>query len=188
MPKQRITKEMVVDAAFEIMRLEGMEQIGVKKIAEKLGCSVQPIYSYCNNMEGLREEVCKKVRNFVGEYVRTHIQKENIFQSTGKSYVRLGKEEPNILKTFVTSERKGVSSLWEMYERETDSKVAGIVAEELGIDVACARELHLHMLIYTMGMSTIFSVASPGVPIDEIFAQQEKAYHIFYEHTKGKKE
>ena len=46
MPKQRITKEMVVEAAFEIARNDGMEQVLVKNIAEKIGCSVQPIYSY----------------------------------------------------------------------------------------------------------------------------------------------
>ena len=50
MPKQRITKEMVVDAAFEIARTQGAKQILVKNIADKLGCSVQPIYSYCKNM------------------------------------------------------------------------------------------------------------------------------------------
>ena len=33
MPKQRITKEMVVEAAFEIAREQGMEQVVVKSIA-----------------------------------------------------------------------------------------------------------------------------------------------------------
>lgn len=49
MPKQRITKEMVVDAAFELAREGGMEEVLVKRIAERIGCSVQPIYSYCHN-------------------------------------------------------------------------------------------------------------------------------------------
>jgi len=44
MPKQRITKEMVVAAAFEIAREQGMEQVLVKNIADKIGCSVQPIF------------------------------------------------------------------------------------------------------------------------------------------------
>ena len=35
MPKQRITKEMVVNAAFEIARKSGMEQVMVKNIADK---------------------------------------------------------------------------------------------------------------------------------------------------------
>ena len=41
MPKQRITREMVVDAAFETARSEGMEQVMVKTIAERLHCSVR---------------------------------------------------------------------------------------------------------------------------------------------------
>ena len=61
MPKQRITKDMVVNAAFEIAKKSGMEQVMVKNIADKIGCSVQPIYSYCNNLEGLRQDVTLQV-------------------------------------------------------------------------------------------------------------------------------
>ena len=45
MPKQKITKEMVVDTAFDIARQDGMDRVLIKKIAGKLGCYVQPIYS-----------------------------------------------------------------------------------------------------------------------------------------------
>lgn len=69
MPKQRITKEMVVSAAFEIARNSGMEQVMVKNIADKIGCSVQPIYSYCKNMDGLRQDVIEQVNHFIQEYV-----------------------------------------------------------------------------------------------------------------------
>ena len=64
MPKQRITKDMVVEAAFELAREGGMEQVLVKNIAEKLGCSVQPIYSYCSNMEELKKEVQSRTAVF----------------------------------------------------------------------------------------------------------------------------
>ena len=57
MPKQKITKEMVVDTAFDIARKDGMDRVLIKKIAGKLGCSVQPIYSYCQNIESLKAEV-----------------------------------------------------------------------------------------------------------------------------------
>ncbi len=57
MPKQKITKEMVVDTAFDIARKDGMDRVLIRKIAGKLGCSVQPIYSYCQNIESLKAEV-----------------------------------------------------------------------------------------------------------------------------------
>ena len=36
MPKQKITKEMVVDTAFDIARKDGMDRVLIKKIAGKL--------------------------------------------------------------------------------------------------------------------------------------------------------
>lgn len=51
MPRQRITKEMIVEAAFSLAREGGMEKVLVKNIAERIGCSVQPVYCYCQNME-----------------------------------------------------------------------------------------------------------------------------------------
>ena len=75
MPKQRITKEMVVEAAFEIARKEGAEKVIVKNIAERLGCSVQPIYSYCSNMEGLREELVERTRTFMKDYIASRLDR-----------------------------------------------------------------------------------------------------------------
>ena len=124
MPKQRITKEMVVDAAFEIARKGGMEHVIVKNIAEKLGCSVQPIYSYCTNMEGLRTEVEQKARQFLQAYLEAHSDPQDLFRSTGHAYLQLAKEEPHILSIFVLQKRANVSSIEDLYQLETNPQVA----------------------------------------------------------------
>ncbi len=185
MPKQRITKEMIVDVAFEIARRGGMEKVMVRSIADELGCSVQPIYSYCSNMDGLREEVGDKARNFVGEYIVSHIDGNDLFRSTGRAYLQLAKEEPHILKIFILQERKNIFSLKDIYEMETNPQVAEAIARGLDISVECAKQLHRHMMIYTIGLGTIFTVSSPGIPIDEIFLQQEQAYRIFVNDALG---
>ncbi len=41
--KPKISKEMIVDAAFEIARKEGMENINARTVSEKLSCSTQPV-------------------------------------------------------------------------------------------------------------------------------------------------
>lgn len=184
MPKQRITKEMIVDAAFELAKTEGMEQVLVKNIAKKLGCSVQPIYSYCENMDGLRQEVVKRVRDFVQTYAAAHIQKDDLFRSTGQAYIRLAKEEPHIFKIFILHKREGISSLDDLYRSETDPHVAEFIARSLQIDIGQARLLHLNMLIYTIGIGTIFASTTPGIPADEIFARQESAYDAFIKQAK----
>ncbi len=182
MPKQKITKDMVVNAAFELARSGGMEQVLVKNIAARLGCSVQPIYSYCRNMDSLRQDVIQKTNLFLKEYLAKHIDPNDLFCSTGHAYVRLAKEEPFLFRLFILHERKGISSLEELYQSEANSLIAPAIAQQLGISIEQARQLHLHMLIYTTGIGTIFSVTTPGIPADDIWRQQEKAYQAFLSH------
>ena len=150
MPKQRITKEMVVNAAFEIARSSGMEQVMVKNIADKIGCSVQPIYSYCKNMDTLRQEGAQ-----------------------------LAREQPNLFKIFILHQRKGISSLEDLYQAEASPQAAIFLADKLQISLQRARQLHLNMLLYTIGIGTVFAVATPGISADEIYTQQETAYEAF---------
>lgn len=179
MPKQKITKEMVVDAAFEIARSDGLEQVMVKNIAEKLNCSVQPIYSYCTNMDGLRQDVVERTNAFIQKYVAEHVDKTDMFRSMGHTFVRLAGEEPHIFKMFILQQRNNVSSLDDLYKTSTDPHVAGFIAKSLNISVEKARQLHLNMLIYTIGIGTIFCMTKPGISTDEIFAHQEIAYDAF---------
>lgn len=179
MPKQRITKDMVVSAAFDLARAGGMEAVNVKAIAGALGCSVQPIYSYCDNMEGLRREVELKAKAFVHQYAASRIDRADLFRSTGHAYVSIAREEPHLFKIFILQQRRDIASLADLYNAEAGPQVAGAIARELGISIDRARELHLHMLIYTIGIGTIFSVTDPGIPAEEIFAQQEQAYSAF---------
>lgn len=179
MPKQRITKEMIVDAAFHIARRSGMENVLVKSIADEMGCSVQPIYSYCKNMNGLREAVGDKAREFIHEYVISHIDRNDLFRSTGRAYIQLAKEEPHVFKIFLLQERKNVSSLKDVYETETNPQIAQTVAEDMNISIKTAEQLHLNLLIYTIGLGMVLSASSPGIPIDEIFLLQEQAHQAF---------
>ena len=179
MPKQRITKEMVVNAAFEIARKSGMEQVMVKNIADRIGCSVQPIYSYCKNMDGLRKDVVKQVNCFIREYTAAYIDKNDLFRSTGNAYIRLAKEEPHLFRSFILHKREGISSLDDLYQSEAYPHMAEFIAEKLHISIKQAKRLHLNMLIYTIGIGTIFSVTTPGISADEIYIQQEAACEAF---------
>lgn len=179
MPKQKITKEMVVEAAFELARNGGLDQVLVKNIAQKLNCSVQPVYSYCNNMEGLRQDVMKRTERFMQEYLASHIDREDFFRSTGHAYVRLAKEEPYIFQMFVMHQREGIASLDDLYQTQTNPHMAEFIADALHISTAKARALHLNMLVYTVGIGTILATTRPGISEEEILSLLEAAYQAF---------
>ena len=188
MPKQKITREMVVDAAFHLAREGGMERVLVKDIAARLGCSVQPIYSCFRNMEELRRAAERRTADFMADYLSARLDPDNLFQSTGRAYVQFARDEPELFKLSTLRRREGVPSLDELYDQEASPEVAGAIAAQLGLDRAAARQLHLDMLIYTVGLGTIFSVTTPGIPADEILARQERAYQVFLNHAREKTE
>lgn len=182
MPKQRITQQMVLDAAFALLREGGPEQVLVKNIAQKLGCSVQPIYTYCSNMEGLHRQLEQKAAEFFAAYLASHVDRADLFRSTGYAYLQLAKEEPAIFRLVVLRKRENVSSLSALYAAEASPHVAPAIAAALHIPVQTAQSLHLAMLIFNVGVGTILASCSPGIPIQEMSAQLETAHRAFLQY------
>ena len=106
------------------------------------------------------------------------------FRSTGRAYIQLTKEEPHLFRIFILHQRTGISSLEDLYQSEANAQIPAFLAKKLGVSMAQAKRLHLDMMIYTIGIGTIFSVTEPGIPYDEIFAQQERSYQIFLKQVK----
>ena len=53
-PRAKITKEMVIDAAFEVAREAGAENINARTVAKKLNCSTQPVMYHFATIEELK--------------------------------------------------------------------------------------------------------------------------------------
>ena len=179
MPKQKITRDMVLGAAFSIAREQGPEQVLVKAIAQRLGCSVQPIYSYCENMEALREDLSRMAGAFLGRYLAEHVDRDNLFRSTGDAYLRFAKEEPNLFRLYFFRRRPPAASLAQLCAQESNPRMAAFLQSALGLDEADARALHLHMTIYTMGLSFLLSASGGGLTLEELQRQMEAAYAAF---------
>ncbi|MBE5804377.1 MAG: TetR/AcrR family transcriptional regulator [Clostridiales bacterium] len=179
MPKQRITREMVVDAAFAITRQEGIAQVLVKRIAQELGCSVQPIYSYCNSMDELRAAVAEKAAAHMQAYMAAHIDPADMFRSTGYAYVRYARQEPHLFQLFLQRRRPYMRTLEDLYGRDADPQVPQSIARHLSIPVERAKELHLNMLVFTTGIGVIMATGSRELPEEEMLARLESACQAF---------
>ena len=87
MPKTTtITKEMIINSTFEIVREEGFYNISARKIAKKIGCSTQPIYWVYNSMDDLIRDVVNKVVSYLSEILKN-------YQKSGKPFLDYRSEE-----------------------------------------------------------------------------------------------
>ena len=172
--KQRITKQDVANAAFEAARKGGMQAVTLKNIEKRLDCSPQPIYSCYADIGALRQDVENMTDAFAAEFAKKRAG-EDALAGTGRAYIQFAEEEPELFRIFITHRRRGISSLRELYAAYADPNAA----KQRGTQTAQAERLHLHMLIYTVGLGAIFSAAYPGIKIDEIYSKQKEAFEAF---------
>ena len=59
-PKTKFTKEEIVDAAYEILRVEGEEALTAREVGKRLGTSSSPIFTVFSSMGELKDAALKK--------------------------------------------------------------------------------------------------------------------------------
>lgn len=179
MPKQRITKEMVVEAAFNLAREGGIENVLVKNIAERLGCSVQPVYCYCRNMEELKKEVAAYTGRFMKQYLEDRVDTDDFFRSLGRIYAAFAREEPHLYRLYFLRKRENVNSLEDIFSQEANPATAGYIMKQLGVTRKQAEALYKNMIIFNTGLSFILSSLGEKADIDEIDRLTQGAYNAF---------
>lgn len=97
-PKIKITKEMILDASFEIIRSKGHKNLNVRTIAEYLKCSTQPVLYKFKTVDEIREAVYRKADEYHTAYIMPNDGDENAMLSLGLNYVRFGQEEKNLFR------------------------------------------------------------------------------------------
>ena len=77
MPKAKVTRDMVVEAAFAVARAAGAEQVNARTVSEKLGCSTQPVMYHFATIEALKRAVYAKADRYHSDYLmkigRAHV-------------------------------------------------------------------------------------------------------------------
>lgn len=68
-PKVKVTKEMVLNAAFEITRADGIEAVNAKNVAAYLKCSTQPVMYNFATIEELKLAVFDKAFEYMKKRV-----------------------------------------------------------------------------------------------------------------------
>ena len=51
--KKLITRQKIIDTAFQIVQMDGMDSLNMRNLAKMCNCSTQPIYLSFKNAEAL---------------------------------------------------------------------------------------------------------------------------------------
>ena len=97
-PKNKFTKEEMVEAAMRVVRAKGIDGLTAKTMADELGTSTQPVFTAFGSMDTVRQDVYAAAVRVYDSYVDAGL-KENIpFFGVGMQYIRFAWEEPELYR------------------------------------------------------------------------------------------
>ena len=70
-PKTRVTAEMIVDAAVEVVRQSGFENINARTVSGQLHCSTQPVMYHFSTIDSLKRAAYRRTDHLHSEYMMT---------------------------------------------------------------------------------------------------------------------
>ena len=160
-PKPKITKEMVINAAFEVAREAGGENINARTVAKKLNCSTHPVMYHFATIEELKKAVYAKLEWYHTEYLM-NIQKpqKGVMLGIGLNYIRFAVE----------------NNLLEMIDSEELVPVISAMQETIGMNIEQTKKVFLTISLFAHGYASI--IANNSLEYDEelIKSHIEQAY------------
>lgn len=115
-PKNKFTKEEMVEAALRVVREKGIDGLTAKTIADELGTSTQPIFTGFGSMDGVKQEVYAAAVAVYDRYTNAGLKEKIPFLGVGMQYIRFAREEPELYRIlFLTrTQEKNYSAIKSM--------------------------------------------------------------------------
>ena len=164
-PKMRITKEMVVEAAVEIARQSGYENMNARTVAGQLNCSTQPVMYHFATIESLKRAAYKQADQLHSEYLMGISPDRDPILSIGLNYIRFAVEEPQLFRFLFQSGYARENSLPEMIDSEELIPVLAVMEKESGLSREKIRQVFLTVALFTHGYASL--IAGSGLEYDE---------------------
>lgn len=177
-PKPKITKDMIVTAAFEIARGAGAENINARTVAEKLNCSTQPVMYHFATIKELKRAAYDKANEYHTEYLLTipETQEGAVMSGIGLNYIRFAVENPNLFRFLFQSDMAAENDLPELINSDGLLPVLSVMQEEMNITAEQTKEIFVTLAMFVHGYASI--IANNSFEYDEklIATQLERVY------------
>ena len=164
-PKVKVTKKMVADASFEVIRASGHENLNARTIAEYLGCSTQPVlYSY-RTMDEIREAAYETADQYHTAFIMPKETDADPMLALGLNYVRFGYEEKNLFRFLFQTDKFGGMNVEALLDDPNLSAIIEVMAKGLACEPCRAREMFLTFFCVAHGLASL--LANNSMEYDE---------------------
>lgn len=152
----KVTKDEIIDAAFEIARTEGAEHINARIVSAKLGCSTQPVMYHFKTIEKLRKAAYQKADAYHSAYI-SDIRSDDPMKDIGLNYIRFAVEEKSLFRFLFQSDSFSGRSILDLINAEETQPMVGILSREAGIVIEQAQTVFRTVFLCVHGYASMLA-------------------------------
>lgn len=180
--KTTIGKDVILEAALQMLIADGYESINIRTLAEKIGCSSQPLVWHFENMEGLRKALAVYAREYaVAKANPGKREGGDAFEFMGRAYIKMAMKEPNLFKFLYL----GVCPLDEPLSlndisSEADSEaMIGSISAQTGLAPDKVIKVIQDTIMYSHGIATMIATGVFKASEKQVMAMIKSASEAF---------
>lgn len=178
MPKKiRISKDRILEAAFEIVKNDGIEKLSNRELANKLNCSIRPIYYQFENVEDMQKELYKKIEKyfykFLMDYMVDDIPK---YKQIGINYIKFAKKEKKLFQTLFMSEFGLTPNAFISKAGKDYKEIEKLIKISTKLKDNDIKDFHTKMWIFCHGIATL--VANNTINLTDNQIEQLLSYEF----------
>jgi AcrR family transcriptional regulator len=177
MPRKiTVTKQQVLDAAYEIVRTRGRDALSARSAAQALGCSTQPIYRAYGAMAELHQDVFERASDKAIEYMSSGDPEEGSpFLAMGYGTLRLAQEEPHLFRLIMGSAQAARDLIEERPPPPVVLEGMRAVPELAALSDERLQRIHALLWLFSQGVASLFFVETDADPMPRARAYLEQA-------------
>lgn len=156
--KTQISKQIILQAALELLIEKGFSEVNIKTLSQKIGCSTQPIVWHFDNMDGLRVALGQYALAYANKKLSSTVDNgDNAFSQIGRAYIELAVNEPNLFRFLYMSGKSQFSlqSFDGLLTDEGNAELIKTLSERLQISENRAGRYLQDTIIYTHGIASL---------------------------------
>ncbi len=186
----KITKDMILEAAFDIVREKGLEEVSNRTIAKRLECSIRPIYYQFNNSDELKKELYNKIEKYFYKYIMDNMI-DNIpyYRQVGINYIKFAREEKNFFKILFMSKSDYLPEGFVSKSEDDFKEISKLIKMSTKLNDDDIKSFHIKMWMFTHGIASLLAtdtVLLTEEQISNLLSSQFQALMLLEENPDNK--
>ena len=167
-PKPKVTREEIVQAAFELTRAEGPEAVTARRVGGLLGTTTSPVFTFFSGMEELKEEVFLKAKKECEEYLIECMEYRPAFKEFGIRITAYAQNEPQLYRLLFAGNRPEGSRHLGAVPGDVTETILNEIMGSFGLDRKDTESLYENMLMLSNGIAAYLHNGGEEIPMDQM--------------------